>query len=193
MCIRDSDTFSVTFDKASGKLTSYTSNGEELLAEPLEPNFWRAVTDNDVKTSHDAKWQDAVKDAEVTGFNVFQEEKKVIVTVNMTMPSAADSQYASTFTVYSDGNVVVRSTLMPDSSMNNLLRVGMRLQMPAGYENMQWYGRGEADSYWDRKWGYDVGVYNSTVGEQFTSFLKPQEMGNKADTRWLAITNDGCV
>lgn len=184
------DTFSVTFDKASGKLTSYTSNGEELLAEPLEPNFWRAVTDNDVKTSHDAKWQDAVKDAEVTGFNVFQEEKKVIVTVNMTMPSAADSQYASTFTVYSDGNVVVRSTLMPDSSMNNLLRVGMRLQMPAGYENMQWYGRGEADSYWDRKWGYDVGVYNSTVGEQFTSFLKPQEMGNKADTRWLAITND---
>ena len=68
----------------------------------------------------------------------------------MTMPSAADSQYASTFTVYSDGNVVVRSTLMPDSSMNNLLRVGMRLQMPAGYENMQWYGRGEADSYWDR-------------------------------------------
>ena len=28
------------------------------------------------------------------------------------------------------------------------------------------------------------------MGEQFTSFLKPQEMGNKADTRWLAITND---
>ena len=182
--------FSAAFDKASGKLTSYTANGEELLAEPLEPNFWRAITDNDAKTSHDAKWEDAVKSAKVTGFSTFKDEKKVIVTVNMTMPSATDSKYASTFTVYSDGNVVVRSTLLPDSSMNNLLRVGMRLQMPAGYENMQWYGRGESDSYWDRKWGYDVGVYNSTVSEQFTNYVKPQETGNKTDTRWLAITND---
>lgn len=184
------DAFSVTFDKASGKLTSYVANGEELLAEPLEPNFWRAITDNDAKTSHDAKWEDAVKNAEVTGFRTFTEEKKVIVTVNMNMPSAADSKYASTFTVYSDGNVVVRSTLAPDSSMNNLLRVGMRLQMPAGFENMQWYGRGESDSYWDRKWGYDVGVYNSTVSGQFTNFVTPQETGNKTDTRWLAVTNE---
>ncbi len=184
------DAFSVTFDKASGKLTSYTANGEELLAEPLEPNFWRALTDNDAKTSHDAKWEDAVKNAEITGFDVFKGEKKVVVTVNMNMPSAADSKYASTFTVYSDGNVLVRSTLLPNSSMNNLLRVGMRLQMPAGYENMQWYGRGESDSYWDRKWGYDVGVYSSTVSEQFTNFVLPQETGNKTDTRWLAITNE---
>ena len=186
----ENDAFRVVFDKESGKLTSYVANGEELLAEPLEPNFWRAITDNDAKTSHDAKWQNAVKDAKVTGFSVFQEEKKVIITVNMTMPSAADSQYASTFTVYSDGNVLVRSTLMPNSSMNNLLRVGMRLQMPAGYENMQWYGRGESDSYWDRKWGYDIGVYDSTVSEQYTDFVKPQETGNKTDTRWLAITNE---
>ncbi|MDC0700517.1 hypothetical protein POG20_18555, partial [Blautia wexlerae] len=30
----------------------------------------------------------------------------------------------------------------------------------------------------------------STVSEQFTNFVTPQETGNKTDTRWLAVTNE---
>ena len=55
---------------------------------------------------------------------------------------------------------------------------------------MTWYGRGESDSYSDRKAGYDVGLYESTVSDQFTKFLYPQETGNKTDVRFMALTDE---
>lgn len=30
-------------------MTSYQSNGKEMIAEGIEPNYWRASTDNDKK------------------------------------------------------------------------------------------------------------------------------------------------
>lgn len=186
----DGDGFSITFDKTNGKLSSYQMDGVEYLAEPLEPNFWRASTDNDDKTSHDTQWESAVTGASVTSFSVTPLEKLVYVTVGMQLGTKGNSTYTATYTVYGDGSVVVNSTLNPDSSLNPLLRVGMRLQMSPGFEYMTWYGRGPSDSYWDRKAGYDVGVYESTVSEQFTDFQYPQETGNKTDVRWMALTNE---
>lgn len=181
--------FAITFDKTTGALSSYQVGGVEYLAAPLEPNFWRAETDNDDKTGHDAQWKDAVSGASVTSFSVNQEGKQVYVTVGLKLNTKGNSMYTATYIVYGDGSVVVNSTLKPDSSLNSLLRVGMRLQMTPGFENMTWYGRGPSDSYWDRKVGYDVGVYESTVSEQFTNFQHTQETGNKTDVRWMALTN----
>ena len=110
--------------------------------------------------------------------------------MGLKLNTKGNSMYTATYIVYGDGSVVVNSTLKPDSSLNPLLRVGMRLQMTPGFENMTWYGRGPSDSYWDRKAGYDVGVYESTVSEQFTNFQYTQETGNKTDVRWMALTNE---
>lgn len=45
-----SDVVQIAFDKASGLLKEYKVNGVDLLGEggTLKPNFWRAVTDNDM-------------------------------------------------------------------------------------------------------------------------------------------------
>ena len=64
------------------------------------------------------------------------------------------------------------------------------MQLDGSLENMTWYGRGESDSYSDRKAGYDVGLYESTVSDQFTKFLYPQETGNKTDVRFMALTDE---
>ena len=54
---------------------------------------------------------------------------------------------------------------------------------------MRYYGRGPHENQWDRKTGSDVGVYSSTVAEQWTGYLRPQENGNKTDVRWVALVN----
>ena len=41
------DAFSIAISSLSGSITSYNVGGRELLTAPLEPNFWRAPTDND--------------------------------------------------------------------------------------------------------------------------------------------------
>jgi beta-galactosidase len=40
----------------------------------------------------------------------------------------------------------------------------------------------------DRKTSADVGLYRSSVAEQFVPYVDPQETGNKEDVRWAALT-----
>src|SRR5690606_29155589 len=38
--------------------------------------------------------------------------------------------------------------------------------------------------------GAPVGVYRSTVSEQFVPYIKPQEYGNHTDVRWVRLTDE---
>lgn len=190
LSVQGSD-WSVAFDKKTGKMTSYKTNNKEMIAEPLEPNYWRAKTDNDAKEAIDSKWEKANEGAEVR-VSVDKKEKVVYFSVERTLTACSDSKDQLTYAIYPTGEIVVKSTLVPTSKLGNLPRVGNRMQLAAGFDNITWYGRGESDSYSDRKTGYDVGLWKSTVAKQFTDFVYPQETGNKTDVRWMALTdNDG--
>lgn len=183
------DNWTVSFDKKTGEMTSYQSNGKEMIAEGIEPNYWRASTDNDKKESVDAKWKTANENVQIDEVSVAKEDKVVYVSVARTLKNCADSKDRLTYAVYANGEIVVKATMAPNSNMSNLQRVGTRLQLAAGLDNLTWYGRGESDSYSDRKTGYDVGVWSSTVDEQFTNYVYAQETGNKTDVRWMAVTD----
>lgn len=184
------DNWSVAFDKEKGTLSSFQVNGKEMIEEGLQPNYWRAYTDNDVKEAVDAKWMQANDTAVVDSVEVEENDKVIYVTITRTLPACGDSKDVLTYSIYSSGDVFVKSTLVPATGMGNLLRVGNRVQLSGDLENMTWYGRGESDSYSDRKAGYDVGVYESTVSDQFVNFVYPQETGNKTDVRFMALTDE---
>ena len=50
--------------------------------------------------------------------------------------------------------------------------------------------RGPHENYADRKTSAYVGVYESTVADQYVPYIRPQENGYKTDTRWLTLTDD---
>jgi beta-galactosidase len=54
--------------------------------------------------------------------------------------------------------------------------------------NLAWYGRGPVETYIDRQFER-VGVYRSTVDQQWVDYSRPQENGNKTGVRWVALTN----
>ncbi len=58
---------------------------------------------------------------------------------------------------------------------------------------MTWYGKGPDENYIDRQSGYEVGVYQKDVEDFFVDYIKPQETGNRTDTRWVSVTNDNGV
>lgn len=76
-----------------------------------------------------------------------------------------------------------------DTAVPDLPRVGLRFDLPAGYETLRWYGRGPGENYPDRSAGAPVGMYRSTVREQYVPYVVPQEHGGHSDTRWVAASN----
>lgn len=125
-------------------MTSYQSNGKEMIAEGIEPNYWRASTDNDKKESVDAKWKTANENVQIDEVSVNKENKVVYVSVARTLKNCADSKDRITYAIYANGEIVVKATMAPNSNMSNLQRVGTRLQLAAGLDN---------DLVWPRRVG----------------------------------------
>ena len=67
------------------------------------------------------------------------------------------------------------------------LRIGLEIALcRADATRVRWFGRGPHESYPDRYAGARVGQWEGSVGEQTFRYCRPQENGNKLDTRWMA-------
>ena len=68
-------------------------------------------------------------------------------------------------------------------------RIGVDLVLQPALEQLTWYGRGPWENYSDRKVAAQVGIYNSTVAQEYVPYIMPQEHGHKTDVRWLRLTD----
>ena len=157
------------------------------------PDFWRAPTDNDFGGDWQKKlgvWREAGDGFAVKATTVTRPDPSTVrVDVDGTIP-AGPSGYRIAYVVRGDGTVEVDAHLVPgQADLPRLPRFGMQMTLPAGFEAMQWYGRGPQESYWDRKTGARVGRYTGTVTDQAYPYVRPQETGNKTDVRWVALAN----
>jgi beta-galactosidase len=183
--------FTITFDPKQGAMQSWTVAGRELLLAGFRPDFWRAPTENDRGNNmirKNAVWRYAGRDwaPTTTGFAATTEGNQRI-TFTGALPKDAGTCDV-TYVVRPDGWVDVAFHLVPKKGLPDIPRVGMVGELATTYDRVAWYGPGPFDTYSDRKEAR-VGIYSGTVADQFTSYLMVSESGNKADARWIAVTD----
>lgn len=188
--------FSLTLDKDAGTLSDVRHHGRTLLTHGPVPNFWRGPTDNDIGRNFHEKsrtWRDAGPHRRVEKVTVTRESDSAVrLRVRCTLPTQpATSSYTTVHTVRGDGEVRVRHTLEPGGGLPDLPMVGALISVPTRCSDLEWYGRGPHENYQDRKSGAQVGRYRSTVAEQYTAYVRPQQCGNVTDTRWATLTEPG--
>lgn len=94
------------------------------------------------------------------------------------------------WTFASDGSLALKNKVTPFGRMPEALpRLGLTVNLAPGFENMAWYGRGPWENYIDRKTASFIGIWRSTVTEQFTPYVRPQDCGMKCDVRWAEFTD----
>jgi len=186
--------FSLAFSKKSGTLESYIFNNKDKLKKGALPNFWRAPTDNDrgnLMQDRLAVWKAASNNRTVqsiTGKIISPSEIEIQTIFNLKDVAV---KYELIQKVRTNGSIFIKGSFLPsEKEYSELPRFGLTMQLPKEFDNLKWYGRGPHENYWDRKTSAFLGIYNSTVEEQYHPYIRPQENGNKTDTRWLELTND---
>jgi beta-galactosidase len=178
---------SIKIDAKHGWLTSYITKGHENLVAPLKPNFWRVPTDNDIGWNvpkNMGPWKDAVEKGELQ--NIKQMPGYLMATIKLPM----DSTYVSMiYTLHEDGKVEVNMQLKMGKKAPEIPRIGMTFAITADWNRINWYGRGPQENYRDRKTGYAVGLYQSTVNNWITNYVRPQDNANRTDVRRISFTN----
>ncbi len=75
---------------------------------------------------------------------------------------------------------------IPDG-LPELPRIGIVIELPREYELLTWYGRGPWDNYPDRKESCPIGLWKSTVSEQYVHYPRPQDSGNHEDCTMIEL------
>lgn len=181
------DNFSAVFSKKKCELTGYTVGGETIIEKGLTPTFTRA------KLSNDNIWggmeNATVKSVSDLTCETIEDGKAVKISAKLEL-SVSGASEEIVYTIYGDGQIKVERSLTLPRDIAEILKYGNTLTLPADYEYITYYGRGEADTYCDRKRGAPVGLYSQTVSDSFYPYGNPQDTGNKTDVRYIALTSD---
>lgn len=177
-----------------GKIVSYKIEGKELLKAPLMPNYFRALTDNDIDflnfTPQWAKfhpfyaWQRATHRTSADKTEVVKNENAV--EIHIAFSTAGLKKSVATYRVYPDGRLYVFHSAVPTKGM---LRFGYQMTMDKSMEYITWYGRGPKPTYIDRKLGSKIDLYKSSVTDFEYRYMRPQESSNRCDVRYFTLTD----
>lgn len=177
-----------------GKIVSYKIEGKELLKAPLMPNYFRALTDNDIDflnfTPQWAKfhpfyaWQRATHRTSADKTEVIKNNNAV--EIHIAFSTAGLKKSVATYRVYPDGRLYVFHSAVPTKGM---LRFGYQMTMDKSMEYITWYGRGPKPTYIDRKLGSKIDLYKSSVTDFEYRYMRPQESSNRCDVRYFTLTD----
>ncbi|MDH6306926.1 beta-galactosidase [Parabacteroides sp. PF5-5] len=95
-----------------------------------------------------------------------------------------------TYVIDGDGELSIHHKVSPEGKMPLWLpRIGLTLTLDKSLEQVEWNGRGPQENYPDRKTGYKVDIYQSTVSNMYEPYLIPQDYGLRTDNRWVKMTD----
>ena len=205
-----------TFNKNSGWIDYIDVDGKQVTqnGSQLKSDFWRAPTDNDYGASLQRRmqaWQNP--SLRRTAFECKVEDGLGKVNVKYEIEqlyASLEIQYVLTRT--GELHVTQKMVTRPDEAaqanaqaapqrqgqrggqrgqggMPDLFKFGMTMQMAREYDRVEYCGRGPVENYSDRNSAQFLGIYQSTVADQYFPYIRPQENGNKTDVRWWKVVN----
>ena len=196
--------FTAVFSKIKGTVEQLISGGKSIIKEGPKLNVWWAPIDNDYGwgegegmkryTAKFDRLKHYVSDVKITD----KTDNYIKITVTATLAAATifpGFRIVYEYTIYGDGEIVIKTDVTPGKmgiewGLPSLAKVGLQMLLEKGMGTMRWYGRGPHESYADRIESALVGVYEGSVDEQFENHVRPQENGNKTDTRWISLTDE---
>ena len=196
------DDFTVAFSRKKACITSLVYSNKEVIktSESISApslNIWRAPTDNDKQVLK--KWKKAKLDQMSLSPESFEIDQldngnvEIMTCNNLTTPDANGFEHNCKYTIFRNGWVKVANDVKTIGNLSKSLplpKLGIQMSIAGDFSNFSWLGRGPHENYADRKTGSPIGLYKSTVAEQYFPYIYPQETGNKEDVRWASLTDN---
>ena len=177
----------VEIDGSNGRLRDYRVDGRRVV-ESIDPQFWRAATDNDWGNNAHRRlnaWRCAADNRSCTAVGV---DSTGTLTASYRMPEV-DATLVLSYTVRADGAMDVDVRLHGGEEMPELMRMGMQLTLDGRYDNFAYYGHGPEENYSDRCTAAFMGHWSGKVADEFYPYIRPQETGNHTGVRHASLTD----
>ena len=178
----------VRIGKISGLIESITSNGKDMICEPVTPIMWRAPTDNDRKVKF--IWKQQYLDrlvchgmgTELDGNTV---KAKLILAANGYLPAAQiDVKY-----IFDGNGIKISAHTEIEKSLTYLPRFGFKFTSPEEFEDISYFGYGPYEAYEDKRLASRLSKFETTVTDNFEHYVRPQENSAHYGCKWASLSS----
>ena len=179
------------FSKRTASFVSIKANGTELLTKPMQFNFFRAPTDNDVMKGdwYRAHLNDYI--VKVYSTDVKTTEKGVEIVVKQSFGWSIYQPFAVmdvTYTITGNG-ICVKCNLETSNKVTFLPRFGLRLFVPKNFDRVEYFGYGPYESYIDKHSASYMGNFNSLISDMHEDYTRPQENSSHYGCEYMTLTD----
>lgn len=182
------------FDLYDGVFTGISYHGVPMLAAPASFNIWRAPTDNDRRIRH--KWEaDGFDRADMKVYSASWSKTQsggVEIVVQYSLGGYIRKPILhgeAVWQVEKTGEITLDTRVQVRENAPFLPRFGLQLTMPAGNEEVEYFGYGPHESYMDKRHSVRKGKYLYHVDEMFENYVMPQENGSRYGADWAIVSN----
>lgn len=174
--------------------TSVKKNGKELLHAPMSINVFRAPIDNDKEWRGRWTWEGSFHTARARAYDTALEvsEERVRITAPFCICATRVRVYLrgeAAFTFTGAGLEVSIDVKLAEGFPDMLPRFGLQMYLDKSFSQVSYYGYGPFESYIDTHAASLIGAYSTTVTEQFTPYIRPQENGNRYNCSFAAVSD----
>lgn len=179
------------FNKRLSAFDSIRLGGRELLEKPMQFNFFRAPTDNDVMKND---WYRAhLNDFTVRnyGVDVTSGEDFAEITIRQSFGWSIDKPFARMDVRYTISGAGLDIGCDADISdkVELLPRFGIRLFMPRSFSRVEYFGYGPHESYVDKRHLDYVGRFTADISEMHEDYIRPQENSSHCGCKYMNISD----
>ncbi len=180
--------WTITFDKASGAMTSYVIGRKELLSSPLVPCFNRAPVENDLGAALPYRWNLwRNPEFKVSAFKLTSDDGSSLVEVEYE-PIGGKAPLSIFYEVRADGSISVVERMGDAPGAPDMFRFGMAFAMPGTYGDLDFFGLGPWENYIDRSSACLLGRYRQKVSDQYhMGYVRTQESGTHTGLRFFRV------
>lgn len=184
--------FEIEFDSL-GWLSGYRLQGREIFKSALRLNFWRAPIDNDYGNDMQNRlkiWKEVPENVRLLQMNSRQLSPSIVEISTLYELPTVNGSWESTYLIFGDGRIETKHRFhTPDQRLPEIPRIGMRCRINKEYTNMEYFGRGPWENYWDRNTAALISKYSLNVADQHFLYVRPQENNYRTDIRWQSLIN----
>jgi beta-galactosidase len=189
--------FNLTFDKVKGTFSKMEKDGANLIKQDGGPmlHLWRAPHRKDDMWAYEDWEKYGLKNLNWVATDVQSTQLATnVVQVKATLTGTGKNNFVVNhkvvYTINGKGAIKVDNDVTFNGNPKLVLaRLGVRMFLNKDLDQFDYLGRGPMENYGDRKSGFDVGHYASSVSKQLTPYEKPMECGNHEDVRWANVTS----
>lgn len=193
---------SAAFNKKKGFI-SYNINGKEYINQNPEdgrfgfvPHIYRGRLDNDQYIvifwniigleSAKPKLRSCKLITDDNGRSIIRTTYRFVTRGIFTLAKAVVD-----YCFNEDGTVYITSKLKKSCPFTDQLpRFGVHCELASDLNKVEYYGLGPAENYSDFKEHSTIGIYESTVAEMAHKYIKPQDSGNRGETRYSVLKSE---